>query len=458
MRRSTRSGFGLAVLCLAAMVHLPCGVKADPEGSTARSLKANRIEDIKPFPLNHDSGSMVLHALQNAVSAYGFNVSYQQVAGMSGAVFKFVYDGSESYEPLRDVYPVDVLTTAAKGLGFKEARWETGKPIDTIKGLVKAEIDEGHPVLVPFITSEPYHGFFIITGYDFEKDTFLLQGAWPGKKDYAEVPIPEEWDGPTASPAGWATNPVFIIGPNSGGGVRRLRADKRTVELGISLMKGGTLDYGSHPGEHRYMVGEGQRRASYGLPAYDVLSSDIENEPFVIEVDGEERFNFGLIWRIDAQIGQLEHDRYQGGLFLRQLSGGVPNTRTEDVNEIVLGFQNASRDAKDFRTIFWDAVPSTLADAQAIADYVGSSSSMVFRIWGPQKLRQDVEAMGFGTYSTPWGWVLVDDSHEKRMLAKTALRRIYVRDRRLLGLLEDIVDDIDWSEQQGERGHIKESE
>lgn len=422
-----------------------------------QDLRTNRIENIKAFPLNHDSGSMALHALQSAISAYGLNASYQQVAGMSGAAFKFVYDASESYEPLRDVYPIDVLTTAAKALGFSKAHWETGKPIGAVKDMVKNEIDDGHPVLVPFITDEPYHGFFVITGYDFDKNILYLQGARRTEKGYVVVPIPEEWDGPTVSPAGWATNPIFIIGPNSGGGIKRLRVEKRTVELGISVMKGGTLPYGSHPGEHLYMAGESPRQASYGLPAYDVLSSDIENEPFVIEVDGEERFNFGLIWRIDAQIGQLEHDRYQGGLFLRYLSGGVPSDRAEDLNEIILGFENVSKDANDFRPIFWDEVPSTLTDAQGIADYVSRRSSMIFKIWGPQKLRQDIEAMGFGTYNTPWGWVLVDDSHEKRMLAKTALRSIYVRDRRLLGLLEDIVDHIEWAKRSGTRGETKES-
>jgi hypothetical protein len=454
MGRLSLSWFGFAVLCLVIVSTWPGDVKGDPEGTAMDDLTANRIKDIRSFPLDYDSGTMALHALQSAISAYGFSVSYQQVAGLSGAIFKFVYDGSESYEPLRDVYPVDVLTTASKSLGFSKARWEIGQPIDKVKDLIKEEIDGGRPVLVPFITNEPYHGFFIIAGYDFDKNMVYLRGARQGTKDYAEVPIPDEWDGPTVSPAGWATNPIFIIGPNTGGGIKRLRAEKRTLELGISLMRGGALPYGSHPGEQRYTAGGVGRQATYGLPAYDLLSSDVENEPFVIEIDGEKTFNFGFIWRIDAQMGQLQHDRHQGGLFLRNLSGGVPSDRAEDVNEIVLGFQSISEDARDFRRFFWNEIPTTLTDAQGIVDYVGHSSSMVFRIWGPHKLRHDIEAMGFGMYDTPWGWVLVDDSHEKRMLAKTALRRVYVRDRRLLSMLEDIVEHIDWG-RPGTRGEPK---
>jgi hypothetical protein len=305
---------------------------------------------------------------------------------------------------------------------------------------------------VPFITNEPYHGFFIIAGYDFDENILYLQGAHRARKGYIEVPIPEEWNGPTASPAGWATNPVFVVGPNSGGGLKRLRAEKRTIELGISLLKGGTITYGGHPGAHLYMGEAGECQASYGLPAYDLLSSDVEHEPFVIEIEGEDTFNFGFIWRIDAQVGQLQHDRRQGALFLRYLAAGVSPDKTDDVNEMILGFGDIADDAKEFRTIFWHQIPSTLMDAQGIADYVSHSTSMIFKIWGPKKLRDDLGAMGFGTYDTPWGYVLVDDSHEKRMLAKTALRSIIVRERRSLKMLEDIVDYIDWTEKSGESG------
>jgi hypothetical protein len=240
------------------------------------------------------------------------------------------------------------------------------------------------------------------------------------------------------------------VGPNSGGGIKRLRAEKRTISLGISLMKGGTLTYGGHPGEHRYIGDGGEHQASYGLPAYDLLSYDVEHEPFAIEDEGEDGFNFGFIWRIDAQLGQLQHDRRQAALFLRYLAAGVPPDKADDVNEIILGFEDTAGDAEEFRRIFWHKIPTTLNDAEGIAAYARHSTSLVFKIWGPHKLRAELEAMGFGTYNTPWGYVLVDDSHEKRMLAKTALWSIVVRERRSLKMLEEIVDHIDWTRKSGE--------
>ena len=174
------------------------------------------IEGVGGFPLDRDSGSMCLHALLSCLKATGNPSVYYNLVGFSRSAFKFVYDSTEAYEPLRDLYPVDVLRQAAVAEGYPESRWETNKSINTVKSLIKQEIDSGRPVIAPFLRNDAYHGFFVITGYDYEQEIFYLQGALDLDSGYVSVPIPDYWDGPTASPAGWARNPSIRARPEEG--------------------------------------------------------------------------------------------------------------------------------------------------------------------------------------------------------------------------------------------------
>jgi hypothetical protein len=420
------------VLTLCILVGWVGVAQADP-------LRANRVEGVKAFDLDHDSGSMALHALQSALGACGCETGYQRLMRVSGAAFKFVYDSTAAYEPLRDLYPMDVLTGASKGLGFDDAHWVTDEPIETVKAVIKREIDSGRPVLAPFLKPDAYHGFFVVTGYDYGQGLFYLQSAFEGDSGYVTVPIPEVWDGPTVSPAGWATNPIFVIGERKRSGQEIPMAEKEQVELAVSVMKGGRLTYGTKPSEYPYMARPGPHEALYGLPAYDLLSHDIENRELIKTKDGEATLDFAFIWRIDSQVGQLEHDRRNSGHLSMLVSLELPREDGAGMGEARQSLDATADDAGELRRFFWHELPDTI-EAGDVAAYVRASSSIVFKLPDDEHLRDRLRAEGFDIFNTVWGWVLIDDSRAKRMLAKTELRSIVVREQRTLEILDGIVD------------------
>jgi hypothetical protein len=416
--------------CLAAILAWPLC----PFASAARESghNVNRIDGIGDFPLDYDSGSMALHALSSCMAYHGLPVGYQRLVGASGSAFKFVYDTTEAYEPLRDIAPVDILTRAADLLGFQEAHWETGLSIEAVRDMIRDEIDAGHPVLAPYLKTDAYHGFLVVTGYDFDNDSLFVEGAFEDSLPYLAIPIPDSWEGPTVSPAGWATNPIFVLGGRSETRQEVVDISKESILDGIDLMKGGKIAYGAHPGTARFMRHGGPHEAVYGLPAYDLLSSDIRTE----EID------FGLIWRLDAMLGQLVQDRLYGSLYLRMLTLRLPDEKVEILNEAVMNFEATARDGEDLRKIFWNEVPGDLRTADQIADYIGMSTSIVFAMGDDGGLREELRADGFGLSETPWGWVIVEDAHHKRLAAEMEVRSIAIRDERSIELLEAIVEHI----------------
>jgi hypothetical protein len=385
---------------------------------------------------------MAIYAFKSSIVKDFPRATYRYLVGLSGAAFKFVYDSLESYEPLRDACPVDILTRASMALGFHEAHWELDQPIEVVKDLIKCEIDSGRPVIAPYLKPDAYHGFCVITGYDYEQNVFYLQGAFSQQGKELAIPVPDGWDGPTASPAGWATNPIFIIGPKTGEHMSSDEIAMSTFTDGVRLMKGGELVYGGHPGEAEYMGKAGPRQALYGLPAFDLLSLDIENEALVKDEGGAPAVNFGLIWRIDAQLGQLEHDRDAAADLLKFLTNSVPAEKSMEVKEAIRDFEQVKEHARGLRSIFWCVVPPDVGGSAAISKYITDSPSMVFRITVDEGVRSDLKANGYGVFKTPWGWVAIHDTHQKRMLAKTALRQIIVRERhqidRLTGIMEHV--------------------
>ena len=428
------------LICFAAAAMLPLCVLASIAPEAGHN--ANRIDGIGDFPLEYESGSMALHALGSCTAYHGLRVGYQRLVGISGSAFKFVYDTTEAYEPLRDIAPVDILTRAAHTLGFHEAHWQTGLSIEGVRGLIRDEIDAGHPVLVPYLKSDAYHGFFIVTGYDFDKDSLFVEGAFEDSLPYLVIPFPDSWEGPTVSPAGWATNPVFVLGGRSERRQEVVDIGKETILDGIDLMKGGSITYGAHPGAARFMRTKGPRQATYGLPAYDLLSSDLAEGKMVVRVGETDELNFALVWRLDAMLGQLVHDRLFGSLFLRMLTGGLPDEKVNTLNEVVTSFKATARDAQDLRKIFWDEVPPDLRTADEIADYIATSMSIVFAIGDDSVVREAAIEAGFNLFRTLWGWVIIEDTRDKRLAAVAHVRSIVFREERSIETLEAIVEHV----------------
>jgi len=416
------------------------------------NANANRIDGINQFSLDPDAGPMAIYALQSCFEVLGFNYSYSRFAGISGAAFKFVYDTTEAYESLRDLFPVDVLRSAAVQMGFERAHWETGRSIDEIMGIIKEEIDAGRPLIAPDLRTGPYHdGFLIIAGYDLETRYLLIQGA-TRKAGYDSIPIPEGWDGPTASPMGWASNPVFVFERQfRGRGDARAGRNSPSIAAAIEIMKGGTLEYGKHPGEEPYLGKAGPHTAGYGLKALQLLSYDIAHRPLVTIEDGEPHLDFGFMWRIDSQIGQLQHDRTHAITFLRQLGSGLPPERNGLLRELADNFQGVSVDARALREVFWRVMPPDVATADAAVAYARGSSSLVLMLPARAGVITGLKSMGEPVFETAWGWVIVADSPEKRLEARLLARAIVSRERNSIRILEKLLPDVDTRMEQGAR-------
>ena len=425
-------GISILLLILAPCVLAGSGSEAGP------ATGSNQVIGVKPFPLDLDSGSMALHALATCLEFSGRRSTYDRLVAVSGAGFKFVYDTTEAYEPLRDLYPLDVLKMGANASGFADAHWELDKPIEEVKELVKREIDRGRPMITPFLKSDAYHGFFLITGYDFSDGFFYLQGALRDSV-YARVPIPPAWSGPTASPMGWAVNPIFILGGTGEGPQPTTGLDKSIIATGIDMLKGGTLTYGLTEGEMQYLRSPGPHRATYGLPAYRLVSRDIETAGLTVSRNGEDAFNFSFVWRLDSQLGQLVHDRGYAASAVTYLIPRVSSGKSIEVEELVSNIERTVADAKALRKIFWDQIPDTARTAEGVAAYVKGSESMVFSFAGRDRFLEALRDLGLQAFKTAWGPVIVADSPAKRMRAKIIVKSLQSREKASLNMMEEIV-------------------
>jgi hypothetical protein len=356
---------------------------------------------------------------------------------MSGAVFKFVYDSTEAYEPLRDTCPFDLLEKAAARNWFPHARWETDLTLEEAKRIIKREIDAGRPLISPFLLTEKYHGLNIITGYDYDQGILLVQGAIH-KRRAETIPLPDGWDGPTVSPAGWASNPLFVLGEAEEDSTATRAIYRDLVAEGLMLLEGGRLEYGRHPGEAVYMLEPGPHEAWFGLPAYEVLAADVADKPLVVEGPDGKVLNFGLVWRIDAMVGLLEHDRTYGPQLTSVLRGFLSEKQAWVLYELSDNFERTADEAAGLRDLFWHEIPDSITAPDDVLKYVGASPAMVFRLPRRMGVADSLRKRGLDVFETLWGKALVEDAPERRVEAKMRAIRIMSRERESMGLLEAI--------------------
>jgi hypothetical protein len=424
---------------------------------SATASLSNQVPGVKPFQRDAASGATALRALVSSLEAGGQAVPYSRLAALSGAAFKFVYDTTDAYEPLQDLFPMDVLKSASSVAKFADAHWEMDQPIDKVKAIVKREIDQGHPVVAPFLKPDAYSGFFVIAGYDYAAGLFYLQGAFPDTA-YVAVPIPASWSGPTASPMGWASNPIFVTGGRVESQPAGTDLDKNMVAMAIESLKGGSLKYGLTPGEQAYLGAAGgagavggtvptgasggaaeEREAAYGIPAYGLLAQDISGRPLVVATDGVEAVNFAFLWRLDSQLGQLEQDRKYAADALDFLSTRVSDGKSLDVETIADNVDKTVADVRKLRKMFMDQIPYDITTADGLVQYVRASTSIVYSFAGRDRLLEDLRSLGLKAYRSRLGPVVVDDSEAKRMRARLVAKSIEARERATLRMLEEIV-------------------
>jgi len=386
------------------------------------------IRDVPTFDRNHDAGSMAMLALEAILAAQGERWPAWWLAGMSGDAFKFVYDAGAVFEPLRD--PGSVGCPDARLPGRRWAgHWRLGAQPGEVVDLVRASLQRGCPVITPFLGSRWYHGIVLIVGIDDTARQFLLRIAREDSTSaagYQTVAIPERWDGPVPGAVAWADTPLFILDG-------RMSLPSREALLGDALARaadlhaGAPLSYAGHPGAQRYsdplLSG---RAARQGEAALGVLRQDL--------AEGELR-DFALIWRIDAQLGQLHYDRTNAVHFLRAVAG--EHLAGGQLLEVALCYEATARIAARIQAALWDKQLGQTPDLTGVRAGIGASASLVYAV--RHLPREDIAALSryISVLQTPWGPAAIVDSPRRRRGVLELVDGIIVNERRCVAMLLD---------------------
>ncbi len=356
-------------------------------------MSALSLKSVPAFPLVYDAGDGIILALEALFRYRGRRRSVAWLAGISGDAFKFVYDRGDVFEPLRDRVPVDTATLAAQAVGLK-GRWLLDASRPQVIEAVAHSLARGYPVLAPYLAPE-VHSAALIVGLDRAAGTFDLQVPRPDPNadaPYVTIPIPDRWDGPVPGPAIWADTPLFLIegegSPPDEGVLLR-----EALERAVALAQGGSLPYKPHPGAQEYSVPPlTGRYAFHGRDALDLLQYEV----------GQVMPNrFAVIWRMDAQLGQLAWDRANAAAFLRQAAEMTPEM-TAALTEAARLYEETARLARRAKGAYWDQGLLEVTEAEAALAYLRESSSMVYAL-PPAATAWEEVTRRLWRLETPWG-------------------------------------------------------
>lgn len=378
-------------------------------------MTAYAIPDVPPFDRNDDAGCMAMLALEAALATQGDSWPAWWLAGMSGDAFKFVYDPGTVFEPLRDRVPVDVLTLASRAAGWA-GHWCLDVPTRDVPALVRESVQRGCPVITPFLGERWYHGMVLIVGIDPSKRQFLLRIARKNDgagSNYETIAIPERWDGPVPGAVAWAGTPLFILDgrispPNE------CQLFDQAFARAAGLHTGAPLPYADHPGAQRYsgppLAG---RSAHQGESALRALREDLADGEFI---------DFGRIWRIDAQLGQLHYDRTNAGRFLRAAAGQHHAGRL--LWEAAQHYEATARIAAQLQAAFWDQRLEQSSDLPGVSAGIGDTSSLVYAVGHLPPVPLASLGHKVPLLEIPWGSAAVVDSPPRRRAVLDMVDRI----------------------------------
>lgn len=392
-------------------------------------MSVHAIPEVPAFLRSEDAGGMAMLALEAALRALGEDRPAWWLAGASGDAFKFVYDRGNVFEPLRDRAPVDAVSLACAAAGWR-GRWMTGASMGEVRALVQEAVRRGAPVLAPFLGDRWYHGLVLIVGVDDARDAFLLQLARndpAATADYEVLPIPEGWSGPVPGPAAWADNPIFVIEERTGAP----GADtvfRRALALATEVHAGPPLPYANHPGADEYsgppLAG---REALQGQAALEALREDVAET----EVAG-----FGLVWRMDAQLGQLAYDRSNAAAFVDHAAEGLEGgPATAALREAARGYRETATLAAELHRAYWDKRWSRESDRQAVRAGLMGSTSFVHGVGALEGDDMEWFRHFVPVMETAWGPAAILDGPRRRAVNTALADRILENERRCVELL-----------------------
>ncbi len=394
-----------------------------PAGKGAKLTAPCIIPDVPAFERNDDAAGMAMTALEAALATRGGGRPAWWLAGMSGDAFKFVYDRGAVFEPLRDRVPLDVLTLACRAAGW-DGQWRCGLNAAQAAALVQASVQRGCPVITPFLGSKWYHGMVLIVGIDAAKGVYFLRVARERGNGHETVCIPERWDGPVPGPLAWADTPLFLLqgrlpppGPDEA-----LRA---ALGRAVELFEGAPLPYAAHPGAQRYSEPPLAGRAAFqGEAALHALKEEVAAGGIV---------GFDLIWRIDAQLGQLRYDRGNAARCLRAMA--EQHQASGPLQEAALHYEVTAQCAGQLQAAFWDKRLQQTAELRSLHAAIDGSASLVYAVGHlPPGELATLRCMA-PVLETPWGPAAVIDAPQRRGSALELVDRIIEREHLCVALL-----------------------
>ena len=378
------------------------------------------IADVPSFARDYDAGSMAMAALEVALAVRGEDRPAWWLAGVSGDAFKFVYDPAPVFEPLRDRNPLDVLTIAGRAAGW-DGRWSIGTQVPAAEIAVREAVRKGAPVLAPFLGEAWYHGVVLVVGIDDTERRFHLQIARTDRaaaRGYETVAIPRSWNGPVPGDVAWADAPLFVLDGRTTIPPPQQVGDDALARA-IGLHAGAPLPYADHPGARCYSaVPLAGRAAAQGEAALLALRDDIARS---------ESVGWDLIWRIDAQLGQLHYDRGNAARFLRWLADG--HRAALPLLEAADGYAVTAAFAKRLQGAYWDKGWSDIADRRAVAEGIDRSASLVHAVGGLPPHEIAALQRVVTVLETPWGPAAIVDDHRRRQALVDLVDRIIAQER-----------------------------
>jgi hypothetical protein len=425
---------GLAILAIG----MGPASRARAEGGSDGSMR-NAIEGLRRISVADTYEGKPILSLQEVLRHLGTEESGAFLSGISGEAFIFTYVAAPIDEPQRDHWPHDVFARAAAAVG-SSVTWRAGLGQEEVKQIVREQIDMGRPVLTHSLDTSRYHGFQIIAGYDYAKGTFLLQTADRyDHQDYVEVPIPEEWMGAVPGPTFWAVNPLGLVTPpDPETAPDRKVAARRALAAAVRLWRHPSFPFGEFPAEpgthYDGSVDLAAVQAPLGAAAFDALEREILTADAV---------TFRMVWRVDAQLCRLTHNRKDAAAFLREVAPLFEPAEADALARAADVFQSSAERAAGLLACFWDGSLADLADVPAgeLRDRIAASSSIVLSLPQGADTGEIARVPGWSVQQTPWGTVVVADSRERRKHAAGLARELMANEAKGFGLLAQVALD-----------------
>lgn len=392
-------------------------------------LSASLVGGVPAFPHEDPAGGRAVRALHAAVSPLGVTAGYAEVAALSGAAFCFAYDAAPVFEPQRDLFPLDALRTGVRALGLN-GRWLANRPADDTLEQIGGALADGRPAVVPLYSLEGIHGFVVAVSCDPAERRLYVQD---GERDFVagmsptvrEIQLPEAWSGAVTGPLAWAACPAFLVERGAPLGWSAEGRLQRALLRGAALLAGGHMPYRDCEGAREFAaVPLGGRQCAYGLPAYDALAADVGGAEWL--------GGFDLIWRMDAQVTQLQHNRENLARFL----GSLPHPLAEEAAALC---RTTAAEAADLAGRFWFRPTRNMELAADVMAAAGSSPAMLYWIGFSGEERAKL-ASRMPVVDTRWGPAAVVDTAPRRREAGALVRSMQRREEKLVRIVSDLAN------------------